>query len=83
MQQKKNRRPGRTARRLRGIEERLDIIICGINRINARLLNVERQQREEFTDATIGRLHAAAVRMREAAGMELQATIGRYGKDSI
>lgn len=80
MQQKKNRRPSRTARRLRGIEERLDIIICGINHINARLLNVERQQREQFTDATINNLHASALRMKEVADKERQAVKERYGK---
>lgn len=83
MQQKKNRRPSRTARRLRGIEERLDIIICGINRINAKLLTVERQQREQFTDATINNLHVSALRMKEMADKERQAVKERYGKICI
>lgn len=83
MQQKKNRRPSRTARRLRGIEERLDIIICGINRINSRLLTVERQQREDFRDVTIKRLKASAIRMKEMADKERQAVKERYGKSCI
>lgn len=83
MKQNRNHRPNRTARRLRRMEDKLDIILCDLNRIHTRLLTVERQQREQFMDATINNLHASAVRMKEMAGKELQAVRERYGTPGI
>ena len=77
------RRPNGTARRLRRMEDKLDIILSDLNRIQARLLTVERQQREQFMDATINTLHASAIRMKEMADKELQAVTERYGTPGI
>lgn len=77
------RRPNGTARRLRRMEDKLDIILSDLNRIQARLLTVERQQREQFMDATISRLHAAAQSLKATADKELQAVRERYGTSSI
>lgn len=77
------RRPNGTARRLRRMEDKLDIILSDLNRIQARLLTVERQQREQFMDATINTLHASAIRMKEMADKELQAVKERYGTSGI
>lgn len=83
MKQNANHRHNGTARRLRRMEDKLDIILSDLNRINARLLIVERQQREQFMDATINTLHASAVRMKELADKELQAVRERYGTPGI
>lgn len=83
MKQNRNHRPSRTDRRLRRIEDKLDIILSDLNRIYARLLTVECQQCEQFTDATINRLHASAVRMKKLADKELQTVRERYGTPGI
>lgn len=83
MKQNANRRHNGTCRRLRRMEDKLDIILSDLNRINARLLIMERQQREQFMDATINTLHASAVRMKELADKELQAVRERYGTPGI
>ncbi len=83
MKQHLNHRHNGTAQRLRRIEDKIDIILSDLNRIHARLLTIERQQREEFTDATIKRLQDAARRMEEMAGRELQAVRERYGTPGI
>lgn len=83
MKQTRNHRPGRNARRLRRMEDKLDVILSDLNRINALLHIVERQQREQFMDATINRLHASAVRMKKMADKELQAVRERYGTPEI
>lgn len=81
MKQHLNHRQNGTARRLRRIEDKLDIILSDFSRIHALLLTIERQQREEFTDETINRLQGAARRMEEMAVRELQAVRERYGKE--
>ena len=83
MKQNSNYRPNGIARRLRRIEDKIDIILSDLNRINARMLTIERQQREDFTDATINRLHAAAQSLKATADKELQAVSERYGTSSI
>lgn len=83
MKQNNNYRQSGNARRLRRMEDKLDIILSDLNRVHARLLAIERQQREDFTDATINRLHASAVRMKEMADNELQAIKERYGTPRI
>lgn len=83
MKQNANRRHNGTARRLRRMEDKLDIVLSDLNRINALLLIVERQQREQFMDATINTLHASAVRMKELADKELQVVRERYGTPGI
>lgn len=83
MKQNYNCRPSRNDRRLRRMEDKLDIILSDLNRIHARLLTVECQQREDFTDAIINRLHTAAQRAKEIADKELQAVEKRYGAPGI
>lgn len=83
MKQNANRRHNGTGRRLRRMEDKLDLILSDLNRINALLLIVERQQREQFMDATINTLHASAVRMKELADKELQVVRERYGTPGI
>ena len=81
MKNNKYRRPNGTTRRLRRMEDKLDIILSDLTRIHSRLLTVERQQREQFMDATINTLHASAIRM--MAYKELQAVTERYGTPGI
>ena len=83
MKQNNYRRPNGTTHRLRRLEDKLDIILSDLNRIHTRLLTIERQQREEFTDATINKLQAAAHQMRDMADNELQAVRERYGTPGI
>lgn len=83
MKNNKYRRPNGTTRRLRRMEDKLDIILSDLTRIHSRLLTVERQQREQFMDATINTLHASAIRMKEMADKELQAVKERYGTPGI
>lgn len=64
------RRPNGTARRLRRMEDKLDIVLSDLNHITSRLLIVERQQRENFTNANLNRLHASALRMKEITERE-------------
>lgn len=83
---KRNNKRGhlyRIENKLNSIEDAMTILIAALNRIHARLLTVEQQQREEFTDATINRLHASALRMKETADKELQALRERYGTPGI
>ena len=79
----RNHRPNRTARRLRRMEDKLDIILSDLNRIHARMLTIEQQQRENFEDATINRLKGAADTLKETADKELKAVKERYGTSSI
>lgn len=83
MKQNRNHKQSGNARRLRRMEDKLDIILSDLSRIHTRLLAIEHQQREDFTDATINRLYASAVRMKEMADNELQAIKERYGTPRI
>lgn len=83
MKQNNNYRQSGNARRLRRMEDKLDIILSDLSRIHTRLLTIEKQQREDFVDTTISRLHASAVRMKEMADNELQAIKERYGTPRI
>lgn len=83
MKQNANRRRSGTTRRLRRLEDKLNIALSDLNRIYARLLTIEQQQREEFTDATINKLQAAAQQMKDMADKELQTERERYGTPGI
>ena len=72
-----------TGRRLSRIEDKLDTILSDLDRIHTRMLIMERQQRGEFIDAAINRLHASAVRLKETADKELQIIKERYGTSCI
>ena len=83
MKQNRNRKQSGNARRLHRMDDKLDIILSDLSRIHTRLQTIEKQQREDFTDATINRLHASAVRMKEMANNELHAIKERYGTPRI
>lgn len=76
---KQNRRPNGITRRLRRMEDKLDILICDLNRIHVRLLAMEQNQREKPLDDAINTLWQQAKRMRELAEQERQAIKERYG----
>lgn len=76
---KQNRRPNGITRRLRRMEDKLDILICDLNRINVRLLTMEQNQREKPLDDAINTLWQQAKRMRELAEQERKAIKERYG----
>ena len=76
---KQNRGPNGITRRLRRMEDKLDILICDINRINVNLLAMEQNQREKPLDDAINSLWQQAKRMRELAEQERRAIKERYG----
>lgn len=76
---KQTRRPNGITRRLRRMEDKLDILICDLNRINMRLLTMEQNQREKTFDDAINTLWQQAKRRRELAEQERQAIKERYG----
>lgn len=76
---KQYNRPNGTSRRLRRMEDKLDILICDLNRINVRLLAMEQNQREKPLDDAINTLQQQAKRMRELADREREAIKERYG----
>ncbi len=86
MKQNCNHRPGRNARRLRRMEDKLDIILSDLNRIHTRLnwLQSQINSRNELEmDVAINRLNLSAQRMKEMAYKELQAVRERYGTPGI
>lgn len=86
MKQNRNHRPDRNARRLRRMEDKLDIILSDINRIHTRLnwLQSQINSRNELEmDVAINRLNLSAQRMKEMADKELQAVRERYGTPGI
>lgn len=86
MKQNRNHRPDRNARRLRRMEDKLDIILSGLNRIHTRLnwLQSQINSRNELEmDVAINRLNLSAQRMKETADKELQAVRERYGTPGI
>lgn len=76
---KQYNRPNGTSRRLRRMEDKLDILVCDLNRINVRLLAMEQNQREKPLDDAINTLLQQAKRMRELADREREAIKERYG----
>ena len=76
---KQNHRPNGITRRLRRMEDKLDILICDLNCINVRLLAMEQNQREKSLDDAINTLWQQAKRMKELAEQERQAIKERYG----
>lgn len=86
MKQNRNHRPGRDTRRLRRMEDKLDIILSDLNRIHTRLnwLQSQINSRNELEmDVAINRLNLSAQRMKEMADKELQAVRERYGTPGI
>lgn len=86
MKQNRNHRPDRDARRLRRMEDKLDIILSDLNRIHTRLnwLQSQINSRNELEmDVAINRLNLSAQRMKEMADKELQAVRERYGTPGI
>lgn len=83
MKKNRNNRPSEIANRLRRMEDKIDIILSDLTLLHSRLLTIERQQREDFTDATVVKLQSTAHRMKEMADKELQAVRERYGTTRI
>lgn len=86
MKQNSKHRPGRNGRRLRCMEDKLDIILSDLNRIHTRLnwLQSQINSRNELEmDVAINRLNLSAHRMKEMADKELQAVRERYGTPGI
>ena len=82
----RNHLPNRTARRLRRIEDKLDIILCDLNRIHTRMNWIQSQidsRNELEMDSAISRLKLAADSLKETADKELQAIRERYGTSCI
>lgn len=86
MKQNRNHRPNHTARRLRRMEDKLDIILCDLNRIHTRLnwLQSQINSRNELEmDVAINRLNLSAKTMKDMAEKELQEVRERYGTPGI
>lgn len=80
------RRPNGTTRRLRRLEDKLDIILSDLNRIHTRLnwLQSQINSRNELEmNSAINRLKLAADTLKETADKELKAVKERYGTSSI
>lgn len=85
MKHNRNHRPNRTARRRR-MEDKLDIILCDLNRVHTRmnwLLSQIDSRNELEMDSAISRLKLAADSLKETADKELQAVRERYGTPGI
>lgn len=65
-----NKRSNRLSRKLSKIEDKLDIILSDLSRINVRLFAIEQNQKGAIMDETINRLHESAQRMRKIAVIE-------------
>lgn len=86
MKQNRNHRPNGTTRRLRRLEDKLDIILSDLNRIYTRInwLQSQINSRNELEmDVAINRLNLSVQRMKEMADKELQAVRERYGTPGI
>ena len=86
MKQNNCRRPNGTTRRLRRLEDKLDIILSDLNRIHTRLnwLQSQINSRNELEmNSAINRLKLAADTLKETADKELKAVKERYGTSSI
>lgn len=71
MKKKKNdqRRSGMESR-LQRMEDKLDIIICDLNRIHSRMLRTEREHQQDAMENLIDRLHSTATKMRRQCNDE-------------
>lgn len=86
MKQNNCRRPNGTTRRLRRLEDKLDIILSDLNRIHTRLnwLQSQINSRNELEmDVAINRLNLSAKTMKDMAEKELQEVRERYGTPGI
>lgn len=86
MKQNNYRRLNGTTRRLRRLEDKLDIILSDLNRIHTRLNLLQSQinaRNELEMDVAINRLNLSVQRMKEMADKELQAVRERYGTPGI
>ena len=80
------RRPNGTTRRLRRMEEKLDIILCDLNRMHARMnwLQSQIDSRNELEmDSAINRLRFSAMSLKELAEEEAKRIKERYGTGSV
>ena len=85
MKHNRNHHPNRTDRRRR-MGDKLDIILCDLNRIHTRMnwLQSQIDSRNELEmDSAINRLRLAADSLKETADKELQTIKERYGTPCI
>lgn len=64
MKKKDYKRRSGIESRLQRMEDKLDIIICDLNRIHSRMLRTEREHQQDAMDNLIDRLHSTANKMR-------------------
>lgn len=86
MKSNRNRRPNGTARRLRRMEDQLEVILCDLNRLHARMNWIQEQiksRNDLEMDLAVNRLRLSAKTLKELADTELQAVKERYGKSGI
>lgn len=86
MKQNANRRHNGTARRLRRMEDKLDIVLSDLNRIHARMnwIQAQIESRNELEmDSAINRLRLSAMSLKELAEEEAKRIKERYGTPGI
>ena len=86
MKSNRNRRPNGNARRLRRMEDKLDIILSDLNSVHTRMnwLQSQINSRNEIEmDSAIERLRLSAMNLKELAEEEAKLVKERYGTPGI
>lgn len=86
MKSNRNRRPNGIARRLRRMEDQLEVILCDLNRLHARMNWIQsliKSRNDMEMDLAVNRLRLSAKTLKELADTELQAVKERYGESGI
>ena len=86
MEKIKKHRPNSITRRLRRMEDKLDVILFNIKRLNtlpSLIEKIERQQREDYTDELITKLRAVTQSAKDMAEKEAEELRKLYGTGSI
>ena len=86
MEKIKKHRPNSITRRLRRMEDKLDVILFDIKRLNtlpSLIEKIERQQREDYTDELITKLRAVTQSAKDMAEKEAEELRKLYGTGSI
>lgn len=86
MKSNKQHHPNGTTRRLRRMEDKLDIILSDLNRIHTRMNRLQSQidsRNEIEMDSAINRLHLSAMSLKELAEEEAKRVREHYGTSSI
>ena len=86
MEKIKKHRPNSITRRLRRMEDKLDVILFNIKRLNtlpSLIEKIERQQREDYTDELITKLRDVTQSAKDMAEKEAEELRKLYGTGSI